>query len=214
VTPDRQATILYTENHSVVRWPYFLNAALWVLLLAIGIAAIAWSGNPGLSFIPGIGALGTVIAVAMILVVWPTGIQVRSDGLLVGGIHRAQRPGRGLPSVDARWRRPFFCPWPAIRGAEVVADPVYIRRTNKDSREPGKVALGIFYAPFTRSALYLEVDWNAVIVPEFREPDTRRPFFRPANFTVPFTSPVWLIPTRRPEALRAALSRYADLPSR
>jgi hypothetical protein len=214
VTPDRQATILYTESHSVVRWPYFLNAALWVLLLAIGIAAIAWSGNPSLSFIPGLGALGAVIAAAMILVVWPTGIQVRSDGLLLGGIYRTQRPGRGLPSVDARWRRPFFCPWSAIRSAEVVTDPACIRTTSKDCRKPGKVTLGMFYAPFTRSALLLDVDINAVTVPEFRRPDTERPFFRPANFAIPFTSPLWLIPTRRPEALRAALSRHASFPSR
>ena len=214
MTPDRQPMILYTENHSAIRWPYFLNAALWALLLAIGIAAIAWTGNPSLAFLPALGAPGTVIAVAMIIVVWPTGIQVRSDGLLVGGIHRAQHPNRGLPSVDARWRRPFFCPWPASRSAEIVTDHAYIRRTNKDSREPGKVALGMFYAPFTRSALLLEVDIKAVTIPEFRPPDTSRPFFRPANFAVPYTSPVWLVPTRHPEALRAALSQYASLPSR
>ena len=207
MTADRQATIVYTESHSAVRWPHLLNAALWVLLLAVGIAAIAWSRNPGLSFLPGLGVLGTAIAVAMIVVVWPTGIQVRSDGLLIGGIHRAQRPGRGLPSADGRWRRPFFCPWSAIRSAEVITDHAYIRRTSKDYREPGKVALGIFWAPFTRSALLLEVDTEAVAVPGFREPDTRRPFFRPANFTVPFTSPLWLVPTRHPEALRAALAQ-------
>ena len=101
-----------------------------------------------------------------------------------------------------------------MRSAEVVTDRAYILRTGKDFREPGKVALGMFRAPFTRSALLLDVDINAVTVPQFRSPDTSPPFFRPANFTVPFTSPLWLIPTRHPEALRAALAQHASLPSR
>jgi hypothetical protein len=207
----QQAAVLYTENHSAVRWLYFLHIALWTFLLVIGVAAMAWSRNPSLSFVPTIGGLGALIMGAITIIAWPTGIQVRSDGIRVGGIHRTQRPDRHLPSVNARWKRPFFCPWPAIRSAEIVTDRAYIRRTNKDFREPGKVALGMFRAPFTRSALFLEVNINAVTIPEFRPPDTERPFFRPANFTVPFTSPVWLIPTKHPEALRAAIAQHVSL---
>ena len=210
----QQAAILYTEDHSAIRWPYFLHIALWTFLLAIGIAAIVWSGNPSLAFVPAIGGVGAEIMAAVTIIAWPTGIQVRSDGIRVGGIHRTQRPERRLPSVNARWKRPFFCPWSAIRSAEVVTGHAYIRRTNKDFREPGKVALGMFWAPFTRSALFLEVDINAVTIPEFRPPDTERHFFRSSNFTVPFISPVWLIPTKHPEALRAALAQHVNLQPR
>jgi hypothetical protein len=211
---SQQAAVLYTEEHSAVRWPYFFHIALWTFLLVIGIAAMVWSGNPSLSFLLPFGGIGVPSTVALTIIIWPTGIQVRSDGLLVGGIHRAQRPDRHLPSVDARWKRPFFCPWSAIRSAEIVTDRAYIRRTNKEFREPGSVALGMFWAPFTRSALFLEVDTNAVTIPQFREPDTERPFFRPANFAVPFTSSLWLIPTKHPEALRAALAQHANLQPR
>lgn len=210
----QQAVILYTENHSVVRWPYFLFIALGTFLLIIGIAAIVWSGNPSLSFVPAIGGLGAVITVTLTIIAWPTGIQVGSDGLLVGGIHRTQRPDGHLPSVNGRWKRPFCCPWSAIRSAEIVTDHAYIRRTNRDFREPGKVALGMFWAPFTRSALFLEVDINAVTIPEFRPPDTERHFFRSSNFAVPFISPVWLIPTKHPEALRTALAQHVNLQPR
>ena len=106
----QQAAILYTENHSVVRWPYFLYIALGAFLLVIGVAAMVWSGNPSLSFVPAIGGLGAMITVTLTIIAWPTGIQVRSDGIRVGGIHRTQRPDRHLPSVDGRWKRPSFCP--------------------------------------------------------------------------------------------------------
>jgi hypothetical protein len=72
----------------------------------------------------------------------------------------------------------------------------------------------MFWAPFTRSALFLEVDINAVTIPEFRPPDTERHFFRSSNFAVSFTSPLWLIPTKHPEALRAALAQHVNLQPR
>jgi hypothetical protein len=90
----QQAVILYTENHSVVRWPYFLYIALGAFLLIIGVAAIVWSGDPSLSFVPAIGGLGAVITVTLTIIVRPTGIQIRSDGIRVGGIHGTQRPDR------------------------------------------------------------------------------------------------------------------------
>ncbi len=210
----RQPVILYAEEHSAVRWPYAVMLLAWIVMLIAGIAAIAWTGNPGLSVIPAIGGLGTVIASVLILIVWPAGIEITTEGIRVGGIHRERRQGGRLPSVDARWKRPFFCPWNAVRGAEIVTDRAYIRKTNAEFRERGKVALGMFYAPFTRSALFLDIDTSAVTIPEFREPDTSRPFFRPASFAVPFTSRLWLIPTKRPEALRAALARHMTLRSR
>jgi hypothetical protein len=210
----QQAAVLYAEDHCAIRWQYFFHLAFWTLLLVTAIVALVWSGNPGLSFLLALGVIGASSAVALTIIIWPMGIQVRSDGLLVGGIHRTQRPDRHLPSVDGRWKRPFFCPWSAIRSAEIVTDHAYIRRTNKDFREPGKVALGMFRAPFTRSALFLEVDIKAVTIPQFRPPDTKRPFLRPANFTVPFISPVWLIPTKHPEALRAALAQHINLQPR
>jgi hypothetical protein len=186
----------------------------WAFLLAIGAAAIVWSGNPSLSIVPTVGLFGTMFGVVATVVNWSTEIQITNDGIRVGGIHKVQRPDRRQPSAGAQRKHPFFCPWSAIRSAEMVTDRAYIRRTNKDFREPGKVALGMFRAPFTRSALFLEVDINAVTIPEFRPPDTERPFFRPANFAVPFTSPVWLIPTRHPEALRAARAQHVNLQPR
>jgi hypothetical protein len=210
----QQAAVLYAEGHSAIRWLYFFHIALWTFLLAIGIAVMVWSGNPSMSILLPFGVIGVPSSVALTIIIWPIGIQVRSDGIQVGGIHRTQRPDRRLPSPGAQRKRLFFCPWPAIRSAEIVTDRAYIRKTNKDFREPGSVALGMFRAPFTRSALFLEVDINAVTIPEFRPPDIERPFFRPANFAVPFTSPVWLIPTRHPEALRAALAQHVVLQPR
>lgn len=211
---ERHSVILYAEEHSAIRWPLVVSMLAWALLMIIGIVAIAWSGNPGLAFMPAIGGLGLVVTSALTILIWPTGIEITGDGIRVGGIRRVQRADRKLPSVDARWKRPFFCPWDAVRSAEVVTDRSYIRSTNRKFRERGKVALGMFYAPFTLSALFLDVDVNAVTVPEFRPPDTERPFFRPANFAVPFTSPVWLVPTRNPDALRAALAQRVNVRTR
>jgi len=48
-----------------------------------------------------------------------------------------------------------------------------------------------------------------VVIPEFRPPDTERPFFRSAHMTGNELSPVWYAPTQHPEALRAVLAQHS-----
>ena len=82
------------------------------------------------------------------------------------------------------------------------------------SRAVDTCKLGVLTAPFMRAALVVELDGGWA-----RFPTTRRAVFFPneigrpfRTFLAPEESLTWVIPTRRPERLRAALETLAPQP--
>jgi hypothetical protein len=203
----QQAVILYSENHSAIRWPYYFHLVLWVLVVAASVVATIINGNPNWAWPVTIGLSGTILGTVITVMMWPTGIRVSVDGIRIGGVSRARRPSRGLPWGDGQRKQVFFCPWDGVRRAAVVTDRARLRDAADLRRGPG-VKLGVLWAPFARAALLIEIDPRAVVVPEFRPPDSERPFFRPAHLVGNALSPVWYVPTRHPEALRAVLAQH------
>ena len=199
--------VSYAEDHSAIRPPYFVQAACWLVVLVVGIIATAI--NPSLAIIFAVGLIGSVVMIALIVKARPVGIRVGGDGIRIGGVHRAAgRAGSALPWADHQRKQVLFAPWDAVRRVAVITDKPALRDARSLSRQ-GVIRLGVLPAPFTRAALLIEVDPDRVVLPEFREPDTDRPFWRPAHMAPVEVSPVWYVPTRHPGALHTALARQA-----
>lgn len=212
MTPREQQTmtagVSYAEDRSAVRWPYFALLACWVLLFAVGAVWMTAWVNPVAALMMAIGLLGFCVTTALAAMAWPVGIRIDGDEIRIGGVRRARQPGRTLPWADSQRGQALRVPWRAVRNTAVVTDQPGLREAG-DLRKGGAVQLGVLWSPFARSALLIEVDPDRVILPKFREQDIDRPFWRPAHRAPVRLSPVWYVPTRRPDALRAALVQHA-----
>lgn len=203
-----EAGVAYAENRSAVRWPHFAHIAIWLVVLIAGIALL--TVNPGLGIVCVVGLLGTLAAISLAVTNWPVGIVVDRDGIRIGGIRPAARVTRGLAWAEQQRKQVLFAPWDAVRHCVVITDKSILHDAG-DMRNAGArvVEVGVLWAPFAKAGLLIEVDPDRVVLPRFREPDTHRPFWRSAHLRVAEVSPVWYVPTRRPEDLRAALAQHA-----
>ena len=89
--------------------------------------------------------------------------------------------------------------------------PQYHTLTNRWSTKRGMrhCNIGVLASPFMRAALIIEVDPSAVTASEIR-PARFYTNYKDGQFShlvQPQPSPTWVVPTRHPEALRAALQR-------
>ena len=215
---------LYTEAHSA------LNRALLARYLlapaaaetACLIAGVAF-GQPWFFVIMGWLIVPIMIWSALAYRNWPTGIRVDEAAVSIGAITSA-RAARRTPTVNHQSWGLFTCPWPAVRGLRIVTDrdelrqiknsPRYYTFTNRwgARRGMGHCNIGVLASPFMRAALVIDVDPDAATASRIR----------PARFydnylhgylsrrTEPRLSPVWVVPTRRPEDLRQALNGVHD----
>lgn len=204
----QDAGVFYTEDHSAVRWPYYFHSVFWPIVLVVTVVAAAVTGNPDWALPIAIGIAGTLLGIGFTSKVWPVGIRVGGDGIRIGAVRGGPRPRKNPPWADYQRRQVLFCPWDAVRRTAVITDKPALRDARSLSRQ-SVIRLGVLSAPFTRAALLIEVDPDRVVLPEFREPDTDRPFWRPAHTTPVEVSPVWFVPTRHPGALRTALAQQA-----
>jgi hypothetical protein len=210
----------YREAHSALNGPllgwYLLAPALVeAALLAAGLAAHQqW-------FFVFMGWLIVPVMIWTTLVYrnWPTGVRHDEAGVSIGAIGSARAAGR-TPTVNHQSRGLFTCPWPAIRGIRVVTDrgelrqmkdsPPYYTFTNRwgAKRGMGHCNVGVLASPFMRAALVIDVDPAAATASRIRPAryydNYMHGYF--SRLTEPRLSPVWVVPTRRPDALRRALA--------
>lgn len=205
----QKTAILYSERGCALRWPLFFHLVLWACVLVIGVPLITI--NPSMSFVPAIGTLGVLVTVVIIAANFRTGIEISADGIRIGAVnHTRKQPRRSLPWGDAQRKEVFFCPWNAVQRAAVVTDRTALKSAGR-LRNPG-VKLGVLWAPFAKAALVIEIDPRSAVFPEFREPDQKRPIFRPYH-PGPFTpSSIWYAPTKRPDDLRRVLAQHVAPP--
>lgn len=205
----RQAAVAYAEKHSAIRWPYYLHLAVWGIALAAGIVAQAVTGDAALACVPmGLGFFGFFITLIFIWQNWPVGIRTGADGIRIGAVHRKpDSPGSQPWSDYQRWHE-LAAPWDAVRQVAVITDKPGLRDARMLARQKVN-RVGVLTAPFTRAALLIEVDPARVVVPDFHEPHEKLPVFRLGHLTPFEESPVWYVPTRHPEELRAALAQHA-----
>ena len=150
---------------------------------------------------------------------WPTGIRIEADGIRAGAIGSA-RAERRRPRVTHQAWGLFSCPRSAVLGARVVTDPAEIKalrtgraydtlNTHWGSRtHMTHCNLGVLIAPFTRAALVVDVDLGAITAPMARPSRMFGNGLRGSmsRQITPQLSPVWVVPTRHPDALRQALA--------
>lgn len=204
----RQTGMLYAEDHSAIRWPYYLHLAVWIIVLAAAIAAGAITGDPDWSALLTVGICGLVFVVTFLWKNWPVGIQVGGDGIRIGAVRRRPGPPGKQPWSDyQRWHQ-LHAPWDAVRRVAVITDKKDLRDARLlDKRNINRI--GVLTAPFARAALLIEIAPSRVTVPDFRERDEKVPMVRLGHLTPFEGSPVWYVPTRRPDALRQALIQHA-----
>lgn len=118
----RQTGVLYAEDHSAIRWPYYFHLAVWTIVLAAGIAAAALTGDPNWSWLITLGIAGLVFIITFLWKNWPVGIRVGDDGIRIGAVRRRpDPPGRQPWSDYQRWHQ-LHAPWDAVRRVAVITD--------------------------------------------------------------------------------------------
>src|SRR5581483_3164593 len=149
---------------------------------------------------------------------WPTGIRFDAAAISIGAVGAA-RAARRRPTVNHQGWGLFTCPWTAVDGVRVVTDRAELRRMKNSpqlytftNRWGGKAgmshcSIGVLASPFMRAALVIDVDTLAATTPQIR-PARYYNNFKNGYFSrliQPRLSPVWIVPTRHPEALSRAL---------
>jgi len=211
---------MYAEDHSGLRWP-LVALGLVLPAAAVGLGAAGWiAGQLALTAIAAPLAGAGLFGLLLLWQNWPTGIRIYSDGISIGGMHRAEvrarrgaRPSRMPPQVAAQQHQVFSCPWNSVQALTVISDPAVLRDLRRQARRSARrsagllVPLGFLQAPFMRSALLIQR------VPGAGQGQRFRPSYGAVGQQVHgVPSPTWLVPTRHPEALRAALAQLPGLP--
>jgi hypothetical protein len=149
---------------------------------------------------------------------WPTGIRIDESGIAIGAV-RSARAARRRPTVNHQSWGLYTCPWPAVLSVRIVTDrgelrlmmslPQYDTLTNRWSNKRGmrRCNIGVLASPFMRAALVIEVNPSEVTASGIR---LARFYtnYKDGQFShrvEPQLSPTWVVPTRHPEALNAAL---------
>jgi hypothetical protein len=208
----------YLEAHSALNGPLLaygvLPLAAEAVCFTLGLAA----NLPWFFVLMGPLFLFVLISVGLLYRNWPTGIRVDESGITIGAI-RSARATRRKPTVNHQSWGLFTCPWPAVLGTRIVTDrgelqqmknsPQYYTLTNRwtNKREMRRCNIGVLASPCMRAALVIEVNPFAVTASEIR-PARFYTNFKDGHFSHlvhPQLSPTWVVPTRHPEMLSAAL---------
>jgi hypothetical protein len=164
---------------------------------------------------------------------WGVGIRIDDTGITIGGCKRESRwwwrawERIRIVSGPATTRPTTYTvsmPWDGVRSVRVVTDRSEMKQLIRDApRQAVGSAVNsslryywqvgvmmpfyalIWYHWSVRGFLVLDVDPHAARVPEFRAP-SRRVAMPPAS--------TWVCPTRRPEALRQAITELQPLLNR
>jgi hypothetical protein len=149
---------------------------------------------------------------------WPTGVLVDESGIRIGAVRSGSAAAR-RPTVNHQSWGLYTCPWPAVVGVRVVTDrselrqirnsPEYHTLTNRWTTKRGirYCNIGVLASPFMRAALTIEINPSAITASAVR-PARFYSNYKDGQFSHlvrPRLSPTWVVPTRHPEALSAAL---------
>jgi hypothetical protein len=207
----------YAEDHVAANW---LFQATGIYAPVVGLALFAGalvSQQSWLLWISivalGAGVLSGSMLGNWLFNMWPAGIRLDADGVLIGGVRWSERhPGQvrtGTAIAPRQHSQVFACPWNGVRQIGVTTDREALRslRRKAEYRSGARgykpVPLGNLAAPFMRAALVVWADTARAQFPEIRAP--RNPLW--VNFPGSgHDQPLWVVPTRHPAELRAALA--------
>jgi hypothetical protein len=184
--------------------PFMRRSFAVAALLAVGIATAGVWG---------------VSSLTVLRFTWPVGIRVDSAGIRIGGLRareRRQQAGRWPPRkpfhVSTQGRAVFTCPWEGVQALYLVRRRAELKPLMQQYRAFRKQ-----FQQLRRPLGMLNTNRAALVIVNspalaYSEPGMfRGEWARPGTATgVP--SPTWLVPTRHPEALLAALARAPAAP--
>jgi hypothetical protein len=208
----------YLEAHSALNGALLaygvLPVAAGIVCLTVGVAADqSWLFGP-------VGAFFALmlISVGLLYRNWPTGVLIDESGISIGAV-RSARAATRRPTVNHQSWGLYTCPWSGVQGVRLVTDraelrqmknsPSYYTLTNRWGGKTGMTHcnIGVLASPFMRAALVIEVNPLTVTASQIR-PARYYSNFKDGYFSHlihPQLSPTWVVPTRRQEALSAAL---------
>lgn len=219
--PETETNLAYREDRSAVTPVLVINAVVSLLLmLGFGTAMN----------LPHLAVLGiiAVLAAAWAIITWIllfyglyVGIRIDADGIQIGGIRARERrirqhrwPPRRPFRVAGQSRAVFTCPWEGVRSLYLITDSQDFKHIRSDlkqflkARKGTQAPLGMLHGPFMKAALV--ITHNAIDATS--DPADFRPSWGQYVDLRPVKSPTWMVPTRNPEALRAALEQIPGAP--
>lgn len=214
---------LYLEAHSALNSRLLAFGLLPIAAEIVCLILVLAANLVGLSVLMGALFVFVLISVGLLYRNWPTGIQVDEASISIGAV-RSARAARRKPTVNHQSWGLFTCPRSAVQGVRIMTDrdklqqmkksPQYYTLTNRWSNklEMRRCNIGVLASPFMRAALVIEVNPFAVTASEVR-PARFFTNFKDGHFSHlvrPQLSPTWIVPTRHPEMLSAALQTVQD----
>ena len=211
--PQAPGQLIYGEDHSATRWPMVVSCAVgWAALIGLGIA-MNLPHLSGLGILAGVAGIWVLIMTFALYGSLPVGIRIDSAGIEIGGLRgrdRRRRHGTWPPrrlSVGSSSRAVFSCPWEGVRCLYLITDKAELKRVYRDERlavkpyQGTRAPLGYLRVLFTKSALVITNNPHLTS----SEPAEFRTNWAAFGRMRGMQSPTWLVPTRNPAALRAAL---------
>ena len=209
----------YLEAHSALNGRLVASCLLAPAVIEIACLILGvLLDQPWFFVIAGSMFVPIMIASGLLYRNWPTGVLIDRSGISIGAVRSARGAAR-RPTVNHQSWGLYTCPWPAVLGVRLVTDrnelrqmrnlPQYHTLTNRWSNKRGMrhCNIGVLASPFMRAALIIEVNPSAVTAAEIR-PARFYTNYKDGQFShlvQPQPSPTWVVPTRHPEALSAAL---------
>ena len=208
------------------------------LALLIGLLAGAWAIAAFLAFC---FVLSGGMATIVLALTWPLGIRVDARGIRIGGVE-AQEKGRSRVrnrqkpiSGLTRAMHVYSTEWTGVRRVRVITDPQELQAVRANARSPRNGFPGAWWSDLGHAAWapgrFLSARTEAVLVLEVRadlaDYQVTRPPSAASNFQIYYkpgndVSPdavfndfymKWVVPTKDPERLRAALAMaYPPIP--
>ena len=214
--PEAPQQVIYAEDRCGLRWPLVLQGILApVAVLGFGVA-MNLPHLAGLGILAVIAGLWGAVMTSSLIYAWPISIRVDAEGIRIGGSRareRRQRSGRWPPRkpfhVGAQGRAVFICPWEGVRSLYLITDhdeikPLFKQFRTFQKRNDGlRLPLGFLGVPFFRAGLVITNN------PAYTrsDPSEFRTNWRQNGRIRGVDSPTWMVPTRRPADLRAALQQ-------
>jgi hypothetical protein len=208
--------VIYAEDRCGLRWPLVLQGMLMPVVVAALIAAVFVTDEGIWAILMAIAAFWGMYMTLGLIRSWPISIRIDAEGIRIGGCRaqeRRQRSGRWPPRkpfhVGAQGRAVFTCPWEGVRSLYLITDhdeikPLFKQFRTFQKRSDGlRLPLGFLGVPFFKAGLVITNN------PAFTrsDPSEFRTNWRQYGRIRGVGSPTWMVPTRRPAELRAALQQ-------
>jgi hypothetical protein len=220
--PEAPRQVIYAEDRCGLRWPLVLQGILAPIAVAALIAAIFVTDAGIWAILMAIAGLWGMLMTSSLIYAWPISIRIDAEGIRIGGWRareRRQRSGRWPPRkpfhVGAQGRAVFTCPWEGVRSLYLITDhdeikPLFKQFRTFQKRSDGlRLPLGFLGVPFFKAGLVITNNPACTR----SDPSEFRTNWRQYGRIRGVGSPTWMVPTRRPAELRAALQQCPLAPS-